>query len=67
MVQQIHDGDGTGVSLGQAAASLVSFHGATPVDQAAAITLATNATIGTIRTSVISILAALREKGFIAT
>lgn len=66
MVQQLHDGDDTGVSLGQSSSSLVSFHGETPVDQAATIALATNATAATVRTAVRSILTALAEKGLIA-
>lgn len=67
MVQQLHDGDDTGVSLGQSSSSLVSFHGVTAVDQAATIALATGATAATVRTAVRAILTALTEKGLIAS
>lgn len=65
--RQLSSGDDSGTVLGQDATDLISFHGATPVDQAGAITLATAATIATAVTAVQSILAALREKGLIAT
>lgn len=65
-VQQLHDGGADGVNVGQSSSSLVGFHGVSAVDQASAITLATNATIGTVRTAVRSILTMLTEKGLIA-
>lgn len=64
--QQLHDGGADGVNVGQSSSSLVGFHGVSAVDQASAITLATNATIATVRTAVRSIIAALSEKGLIA-
>jgi hypothetical protein len=64
--RQLSDGGSDGTVLGQSATDLVGFHGATGSDQYAAITLATNATAGTVRTAVRSILAALTEKGLIA-
>lgn len=70
-----------GYTIGNDATALVAFHGATPVDQAAAITspadtgatnsspygFTTAAQADAIVTSVRAILAALREKGLIAT
>lgn len=66
-VQELSDGNPDGARIGSSASELVSFHGATPVDQAAAITLATGATAATITLAVQNILIALREKGLIAT
>ena len=71
-VQQLSHGGTDGVSLGQSATDLVGIHGATPSDQYAAITdvtvTGTYATDDTpIETAINSILAALREKGIIAT
>lgn len=66
-VQQLHDGNDAGVQVGAAATDLVSFHGATAVDQAAGITLATSATIATVRTAVRSLITALVEKGLVAS
>lgn len=37
-VKQLSDGNPSGTTLGQDSTDLVSFYGATPVDQAAAIT-----------------------------
>lgn len=65
--RQLSDGNDEGTILGQSATDLISFHNATPVDQAAAITLATGATFAVIVTAVRAVLAALREKGLIAT
>lgn len=57
-----------GIQLAGAAADKLAFHGATPVDQAAAIANIANDASGTvIATAVNSILVALREKGLIAT
>ena len=66
-IKELSDGSGDGVRMGSAASSLVGFHGASPSDQAAGITLATNATAATVRTAVRSILTALTEKGLIAS
>jgi hypothetical protein len=67
MAKQLSDGDATGTVLGQSASDLIGFHGATPSDQYATITLATGATIATVVTAVQSIIAALQEKGLIDT
>ena len=65
----LFNGDSTdGIQLAGAATDKLAFHGATPVDQAAAITNLGNSATGTeIATAVNSILVALREKGLIAT
>jgi hypothetical protein len=65
----LFNGDSTdGVQLAGSAADLLAFHGATPVDQADAITNLGNSASGTeIATAVNAILVALREKGLIAT
>ena len=79
-VKQLSDGGPDGTTLGQDASDLVGLHGATPVDQAAAITspAATAATSTTpfgyseaqanaIVTALNSVLVALREKGIIGS
>ena len=71
-IKYLSDQNPDGTVLGNDAADLVSFHGATPVNQHAAITdvtvTGTYATDDTpIETAINSILAALREKGIIAT
>jgi hypothetical protein len=66
-VKELGDGGTDGTRLGKTSASLISFHGSTPVDQYTTITLATSATIATVIARVQSILAMLREKGLIAT
>ena len=65
----LFNGDSTdGIQLAGAATDKLAFHGATPVDQAAAITNLGNTATGTeIATAVNAILVALREKGLIAT
>ena len=81
--KQLSDGRPAGTLLGQSATDLVGMHGQAPSDQAAAITsVGTAAAISTtgatygfatstqataLVTAVNSILAALREKGFIAS
>lgn len=65
-VEYMGSGSDDGTVLGRSATDLIAFHNATPSDQAGSITLATNATIATIRTAVRSILTALTEKGLIA-
>lgn len=64
-VKQLSDGADDGVVMGQSASDLVSFHGVDPVDQAASIALATNATIATTNAAVRSIITALVEKGLL--
>ena len=65
----LFNGDSTdGIQLAGAATDKLAFHGAPPVDQAAAITNLGNTATGTeIATAVNAILVALREKGLIAT
>jgi hypothetical protein len=65
----LFNGDSSdGVQIAGSATDLLAFHGATPVDQAGAIANIANDASGTvIATAVNSILAALREKGLIAT
>lgn len=64
-VKQLSDGNPDGTKVGQSTSDLVAFHGVAPVDQAASITLATNATIATTNVAVRAIIAALSEKGLI--
>jgi hypothetical protein len=65
--RQLSDGNDAGTILGQSTSDLIAFHGSAPVDQYTTITLATSSTIATVVARVQSILAALREKGLIAT
>lgn len=65
-IKQLSDGGSDGTVLGQSATDLIGFHGATPSDQAAAITL-TSGSLGDTNTAINAILTALREKGLIAT
>jgi hypothetical protein len=64
--KQLSDGNPDGTTLGQSASDLVAFHGSAPVDQAASIALATNATIGSANVAIRSIITALVEKGLLA-
>lgn len=78
--EYLGNGNPDGTSLGSSATELVSLHGATPCDQAAAITaLVTTAATSTspwgfagstqanaIATAVNSIITALTEKGILA-
>lgn len=66
-LKELSDGGPEGTRLGQSATDLVGFHGATPSDQRAVLTLATAATIGTVKTAVQEIIAALKEKGLMAS
>jgi len=66
-VRELSDGNPAGTRLGQSATELIGFHGATPSDQRAVLTLATNATIATIRLAVIEVVALLKEKGLMAS
>jgi hypothetical protein len=55
--------------LGNATTDLVRFHGASTTGggQMAVQTLATAATLGTVKTSIQTLLAALKKKGLMAT
>lgn len=65
--KQLSDGNPDGTALGQSAADLISFYGATPVDQGAAVTtLATTPTATDIATAVNSIISRLQDVGLIA-
>lgn len=71
-IKELSDGNPAGTRLGQSATDLVGFHGATPSDQYAALSdITVTGTYATddsaIETAVNGILAALREKGIIAT
>lgn len=66
-IKQLSDGNSLGTRLGQSATDLVGFHGASPSDQRAVLTLATSATISTVRTAVIEVIALLKEKGLMAS
>jgi hypothetical protein len=65
----LFNGDSTdGIQLAGAATDKLAFHGATPVDQAGAITsLAADPAATAVAVAVNSILVALREKGLIAS
>lgn len=65
----LFNGDSTdGIQIAGSASDLLAFHGASPVNQAGAIANIANDANGTaIATAVNSILAALREKGLIAS
>lgn len=62
---QLSNGEPDGNVLGQSASDKISFHGATPVVQAAAIANATDAASVILRCN--DILVALRAKGLIAS
>lgn len=66
-VKELSDKGVDGTRLGQSATDLIGFHGATPSDQRAVLTVATAATIGTIRSGVQEIIALLKEKGLMAS
>lgn len=66
-LKELSDGGPEGTRLGQSATDLVGFHGATPSDQRAVLTVATAATIGTIRTGLQEVIALLKEKGLMAS
>jgi hypothetical protein len=66
-ILELSDKGPDGTRLGQSAADLVGFHGATPSDQRAVLTVATNATAGTVRTAVIELCNLLKEKGLMAS
>ena len=66
MVRQLSDGDDSGTSLGQSSTDLVSLYGATPVAQASAIASPGSA-LSSVKTTLISVLTALRNLGVIAS
>lgn len=59
MVRQLSDGDGTGQSLGQSTADLVSLYGVTPVSQRAGAVQASSLMSAGSYVSVTSNLAAI--------
>jgi hypothetical protein len=78
--KQLSDGNPDGTALGQSATDLISFHGATPVDQAAVVTAVSTSVLTTgllgfnttaqanaLIAAVNSILVALKEKGLMAS
>jgi hypothetical protein len=66
-LKELSDGGPDGTRMGQSATDLIGFHGKAVSDQAAAITCATAATAGTVRTAVRAIITALVEKGLVAS
>lgn len=66
-VKELSDNGPDGTRLGQSSSDLIGFHGASTTDQASGVTLATNATAATVRTALRSVIAALSEKGLIAS
>ena len=65
--KQLSDGNPDGTSLGQSASDKISFYGATPVDQGAAVTaLTTTPTATDIATAVNAIISRLQDVGLIA-
>lgn len=66
-IKELSDSGPDGTRLGSSATDLIGFHGATPCDQRAVTTLATNATIATVRTAVIELINLLKEKGLMAS
>lgn len=65
-VHNLSNGNPDGTLLGQSASDLVAFYGATPVDQPAAVSSATN-TGTSAATAVNAVIARLRELGLIAS
>lgn len=65
--QYLDSTNADGTILGQTASSLFAFHGLTPCDQAAAIANITTTATAEVTTAFNAVLAALREKGLIAT
>lgn len=66
-IKELSDGGPDGTRLGQSAADLVGFHGADPSAQIAVLSLATAATLGTVKTAFQTLLAALKTKGLMAS
>jgi len=63
--KQLADGNPAGTTLGQSATDLVSFYGATPVDQPANVVDATDA--ATAISKLNAVIAALEELGLLAS
>ena len=67
----IGNGNPDGCTIGQTAAELVSFHGVTPVAQAAVIagvaTTGATTELAAVETAVNAILVAMKAKGLVAT
>lgn len=66
-IKHLSDKGPDGTLLGQSATDLIGFHGATPSDQRAVLTVATAATIATIRLGLIEVINLLKEKGLMAS
>lgn len=66
-IDYVGDSGPDGIVVAKAATTLLGFHGATPSDQRASLTLATAATIGTATTAIQEIIALLKEKGLMAS
>jgi len=65
---ELSDGRPDGARLGQTASDLVAFHGATPTDQCAYIaTVTASTTLTSVVTALNSVIAALVEKGLVAS
>ncbi len=64
--KELSDKGPDGSSFGQSATDLIGFHGAAPSDQYALVTLVSG-TLGDANAAILSILACLKEKGFIAS
>jgi len=65
-VHYLGDNGPDGMCAGTSATELVAFHGSTPVAQASAIA-SPGSSLASVKTIVISILTALRNKGLIAS
>lgn len=66
-VLNVSDGRPDGATFGQSASDLISFHNATPCDQAAFIaTVTASTTLTSVVTALNSVLALLSEKGLMA-
>ena len=66
VIKELSDKGSDGVRLGQSAADLISFHGSTPVAQAAVASVATGGTMVSIVVTVQSLLTILATKGLIS-
>jgi hypothetical protein len=66
-IDYVGDSGPDGIVVAKAATTLLGFHGATPSDQRAVLTVATNATAGTVRTGLIEVINLLKEKGLMAS
>lgn len=65
-IKELSDKGPDGSRLGQSASDLISFHGATPVDQYVLVTN-TSGTLGNTNAAVSAIIALLQEKGLMAS